>query len=368
MNIYAKARNAYYPWPAKKRETNCRVVSRVIMQSFGVKWTPLRLPLRRRLETLVVLTYTIQFWFLGCVTLLFLVYIFLCTRYYPLSLAYAAWMYWDRKTCTRGGRWSNWIRSCTAWRYFRNYFPVQLVKTCDLPADRNYLFGYHPHGLMVMGGACVFASDATNFRQLFPGIRTHLLALQVLFYQPIQREVLLASGAGVASRESLDCILGSKTPGEAAVLSVGGDAEARLTRPGSYKLILTKRKGFIRAAMKHGAPLVPVFAFGENELFKKAELSDDSWLRRLIVWYQRLTGFTPPLFWGRGFFQYSFGLVPRRKRIVVVVGKPLEVPKVECPSEEEVNRVHQQYIDALIQLFNDHKDKYAATGSELVII
>lgn len=338
------------------------------MGLLGAKWTPLRLPLHRRLETLAALAYSFIFCLFGFVSLQFVVYILLCTRYYPLSLFYAAWMYWDRKTCSRGGRWSNWTRSWVIWKYFRDYFPIQLVKTCDLPADRNYLFGYHPHGVMVAGGVCNFATDATNFSCLFPGIRTHLATLNFQFYLPFHRDLLLAGGMCSASKESLDWILGSKTPGNAAVIVVGGAAEVLHARPGIYTLFLARRKGFVRVAIRHGTPLVPVFSFGENELFMTVEVPDDSWLRRVQGWFKPLFGFTPPLFWGRGFLQYTWGWVPRRKRIVTVVGKPLEVPKVECPSEEEVDRVHRQYMDALVQLFNDHKDKYAATGSKLVIV
>ncbi|XP_077553716.1 2-acylglycerol O-acyltransferase 2-like [Haemaphysalis longicornis] len=254
------------------------------------------------------------------------------------------------------------------WRYVRDYFPVQLVKTCDLPADRNYLFGCHPHGVMAAGAVCNFATDATNFRHLFPGIRTHLATVQIQFSMPFYRELLLACGVCCPSRESLDCVLSSKTPGRAAAILVGGDTEMHQAQPGSYKLVLTKRKGFVRVALKHGTPLVPVFSFGENEIFVQAEVPVDSLLGRVVAWIKSLLGFTPPLFWGRGVFQYSWGWVPHRKRIVTVVGKPLEVPKLEFPSDEEVDRVHRQYIDALTQLFNDHKDKYATAGSKLVII
>ncbi|XP_077553015.1 2-acylglycerol O-acyltransferase 2-like [Haemaphysalis longicornis] len=337
------------------------------MGFLGVKWTPLRLPLRRRLETLAAQAFAICFWCCG-IDHFFIFCILLFTRFYPLPLAYAAWVYWDRKTCARGGRWIKRVRSWGAWNYLRDYFPVQLVKTCDLPADQNYLFGYHPHALMAVGATCNFVTDATNFKELFPGIRTHVVSLEFQFYLPFRRDLFLACGVCSSSRESLDYILSSKTPGKAAVIVVGGASEMALARPRRYTLFLTRRKGFIRVAMKHGTPLVPVFTFGEIDILDQAEVSSDSWLGRILALIRRLFGYTLPLFWGRGFFQYNWGLVPHRKRIVTVVGKPLEVPKVECPRKEEVDLVHRQYTEALIQLYNDHKDKYAASGSELVIL
>lgn len=43
---------------------------------------------------------------------------------------------------------SEWVRNWVIWKYFVNYFPVDLVKTVDLPADRHYLFAVFPHGII----------------------------------------------------------------------------------------------------------------------------------------------------------------------------------------------------------------------------
>lgn len=333
-----------------------------------IEWAPLRLPLHRRLETLAALYYTFSFLAFGALSFLLLMYLLLCTRFYLLPALYFAWLFWDRDVCERGGRRSHWARCWTIWRYFRDYFPVQLVKTCELPADRNYLFGYHPHGIMCAGAFCNFATEGTDFSGVFPGIRPHLLVLRGQFSFPLHREFLLMGGMCSSSRQSMDWILSSKTPGNAVVLVVGGAIEALDARPGSYKLFLSRRKGFVRVALHHGTPLVPVFSFGENDLFVQADNADGTRLRRLQTWMTRWLGFSPPLFLGRGIFQYSWGWLPHRRPIVTVVGKPVEVPKLECPSEEEVDRMHRQYTDALMKLFNEYKDKYAAPGAQLTII
>lgn len=38
---------------------------------------------------------------------------------------------------------------------------------------------------------------------------------------------------------------------------------------GSVDLTLSKRTGFVKLALEHGAGLVPVFTFGENELWSQ---------------------------------------------------------------------------------------------------
>ncbi|XP_077488787.1 uncharacterized protein LOC144099398 isoform X4 [Amblyomma americanum] len=87
------------------------------MRFVGMEWAPLQLPLHRRLETLAAVYFTFSFLAQGIVGWLLLLYVLLCTRLYPLSLLYAAWLYWDRNTCDRGGRRSDWARRWTIWKY-----------------------------------------------------------------------------------------------------------------------------------------------------------------------------------------------------------------------------------------------------------
>ncbi len=82
---------------------------------------------------------------------------------------------------------SNNIDSCS-------YFPVRLYKTVDLDPQYNYLFGFHPHGVIVCGGFINFCTEATGFSKLFPGITPHLLSLSGFFQYPFAREYLLSSG------------------------------------------------------------------------------------------------------------------------------------------------------------------------------
>lgn len=41
-----------------------------------------------------------------------------------------------------------WIRNLSIWKYCLNYYPLDMVKTVDLPADRNYLVCFFPHGIL----------------------------------------------------------------------------------------------------------------------------------------------------------------------------------------------------------------------------
>ena len=62
---------------------------------------------------------------------------------------YIAWYFTlDRNACERGTRFLSWTRRLPFWQHAANYFPVRLHKTCDLDPQKNYIFGYHPHGVI----------------------------------------------------------------------------------------------------------------------------------------------------------------------------------------------------------------------------
>ena len=52
----------------------------------------------------------------------------------------------------------------------RDFYPVSFVKTSKLDSSRNYVFGYHPNGMIPEGLAVSFASEALQFSKTFPGI------------------------------------------------------------------------------------------------------------------------------------------------------------------------------------------------------
>lgn len=80
---------------------------------------------------------------------------------------------------------------------------MSLVKTEELPADRNYVFAVYPHGMISCGAFCHFATSTTNFRELFPGIRSKLCTLNYHFFVPFYRELFLAWGLMSPKRSSI---------------------------------------------------------------------------------------------------------------------------------------------------------------------
>lgn len=159
------------------------------------------------------------------------------------------------------------------------------MKTAKLDPSHNYIFGFHPHGILVAGAFGNFCTEATGFSQLFPGLTPHLLMLPFWFKVPFFRDYIMSGGElfrghlgakglrgsehgrnhrtlspsaffvlGLVSSDkaSTSHLLGYEGGGQVAVIAVGGPPESLDARPGALTLQLHSRKGFIKMALRHG--------------------------------------------------------------------------------------------------------------------
>ncbi|XP_033001631.1 2-acylglycerol O-acyltransferase 2 [Lacerta agilis] len=322
-----------------------------------VEFAPRSIPLERRLQTASVLQWVFSFLGLAqCCIAIFVGLLF--TRFWLISALYAAWWACDWDTPSKGGRRVHFVRNWAAWRYMKDYFPATLVKTVELDPAKNYIFGFHPHGVLVAGAFLNFCTEATGFSRLFPGLTPHLMMLNLWFRFPFFRDYLMSGGLVPSDKETAANVLQRSGGGNVLAIAVGGAQEALDARPGAFTLLLANRKGFVRLAIHHGTPLVPVFSFGENELFDQVENPKGGWLRWIQEHLQKIMGISLPLFHARGIFQYSFGLIPYRRPIHTVVGKPIQVEKQPNPSQDDVDKLHEVYMEELCKLFEEHKLKY----------
>ena len=99
-----------------------------------------------------------------------------------MAIVYGSlFFFWDFDAPCRGGRRFNFMRRLPIWKLFCSYFPIKLIKTEDLDPQKNYIFGYHPHGVISQGAFGSFGTEGAGFSDLFPGIIPHLLTLKCRF-------------------------------------------------------------------------------------------------------------------------------------------------------------------------------------------
>lgn len=301
------------------------------------------------LETLSVLQWVLSFLFLGLSCIILSVYL-MFTSLWPLPTLYFLWLVKDWRTPERGGRRSTSMRKWRVWEHFRDFFPIKLVKTAELSPNKNYVLGCHPHGIMSAGAFSCFSTESCGFTDLFPGVKCTLAILAGMFRVPLFRDYIMSAGLCPVSKPSLVHLLSQSGKGNAVVIVIGGAAESLASSPGVNTVVVRQRKGFVRIALEFGADLVPVYSFGENELFQQVIFSDGSWGRRLQDLFKKIMGFAPCLFVGE-----RMAIMPYRTPITTVVGSPIPVPKRITPTEEEVDHYHKLYMEGLTKLFHEHK-------------
>jgi len=334
----------------------------------GIEWAPLNIPIERRLQTLGALYHNWLAFVLPALCIVLPLYMLFCTSVWYLLLPYGIWLAWDWNSPKRGAYASKWWQNMKIHRHFANYFPVKLHKTADLSVKNNYLFACHPHGIICTSAFINFATNGTGFFQKYPGINAHLCTLVGQFWTPFRREWGLLHGMVDCSRQSVEHIIGKKQKGNAAVLVVGGAEEALDAHPGTHILTLRRRKGFVKIALQNGAHLVPVYSFGENEIYTQTENPKGSMTRAIQTAFKRLIGVSPPIFHGRGIFNYTFGFLPYRKPMNTVIGAPIKTKRIPHPTIEQIDEYHEKYMTALNQLFEKHKTKFGVPKTTKLVI
>ncbi|KAL2852033.1 diacylglycerol acyltransferase-domain-containing protein [Aspergillus pseudoustus] len=266
---------------------------------------------------------------------------------------------------------SDFLRCLPIWRLVASYFPLTLYRTTPLPPNQKYIFGYHPHGILSHGAFAAFATESLGFFSLFPGIENSLLTLESSFKIPIYRDYLLLLGMNSVSRSSCERILSNdgtdnKGTGRAITIVIGGAKESLEAAPGSMRLVLRHRKGFAKLAIRTGASLVPVLAFGENELYTMtADLDPKTLSGRAQQAFKRVFGLTVPFLYSKGPYTLDFGLTPHRRPVNIVVGRPIAVKKMEDPIDERyLDEVHARYIEELERIWYTWKGVFAPESVE----
>ncbi|MEW5299156.1 MAG: hypothetical protein WDW36_002198 [Sanguina aurantia] len=249
------------------------------------------------------------------------------------------------------------------WKLLASYYQASLVKTAELDPAHHYLFAMHPHGILATSAWLSFCTDATGFSTTFPGIRVFAGTLDLNFFAPLHREYSLLHGLRSVSKQALKAMLAGR-PGNSVMLAVGGAAESLLAAPGRLDLVLTCRKGFVKVAMETGARLVPVLAFGENDIFDTYVAAEGTFTCRVFRTLKHHLGFATPIFWGVG-FRGGLGLLPKPVRLTTVVGIPQIVPKITPQMDQPtvntlVEKTHAEYVCALRQLWDEHSKTVGA--------
>jgi len=241
-------------------------------------------------------------------------------------------------------------RNMLLWKNGAKYFPVELVKTVELD-EGPYLFASFPHGVFSLAAHFALISNGAGVDETFPKVRIAPLIISLLFKVPFMREVGLFAGLGKATAETADHAF---SKGLSVLLMPGGAAEALLQPCPEKKTVpifVKERRGFVRLALRHKVPLVPVYSFGEHDVYTVHRPTGLGQWAQLQM--KNIFTFSLPLFWGDLWF------IPHRKRQKVVIGTPIRTDDYDGELTEEIVRAkHEEFKKALVELFEEHREDF----------
>ncbi|KAG6609250.1 Diacylglycerol O-acyltransferase 2 [Phytophthora cinnamomi] len=236
----------------------------------------------------------------------------------------------------------------------KRYFSGNIIRMAPLDPEKQYVLSFHPHGIMPI--SVMWLQFTAQWRKLFPNFYAHILTASILHQIPLARDVLHFYGSREVTRQAFAYTLKQK---ESVLLVPGGQAEMLEQQSAKNEVrVYTHHKGFIRLAIEHGVPLVPVLSF------KEGEMMDNVQAPMLQRWFVKKLAFPFPYFpYGRALLP-----IPRKIDIPVVVGEPLEVPHIEKPTQEDIDKVHAKYFAVLQEMFDKYKDEVGCGDYKLVLI
>ncbi|PJF19580.1 hypothetical protein PSACC_00614 [Paramicrosporidium saccamoebae] len=259
-----------------------------------------------------------------------------------VSLVYAVWLFYDWDTPSNGvGRRSPLVISIMqpVFTYAKSCFSSEIIYDCDLSKlrrDQPLMLGCHPHGICSFAVLSNFSLTGGTILRKHP---VSILTLQLQFMVPLWRELVIALGFASVSYPSVEARLRAK--GDIAIV-IGGARESLDSRPGHIELTLRHRTGFFKLALKHGATILPVLSFGEVDIYHQIRRP---WIKKIQIALMQWMTIAIPLFYSR------LWLIPDSTRLTSVVGSPITVEKaIENPTPEDVKKLQDQYISALLSI------------------
>ena len=224
--------------------------------------------------------------------------------------------------------------------------------------DKNgkpYIIGVHPHGLFPFGsvGSLALPNNLKYMEETTPILNTKYLKAGIAsfcFYIPFMREIFLWLGAVDCSKPILKKFL---EKGITVAVFIGGAQEAQYSGIGSTQLVLKSRNGFFKLALETGCTLVPMYTFGNNNIFNSVNWD----IFGLLAYFKKITGIWFP----RGYFTM------KQNDFITVIGEPIEVEKIQMGDDINVSleMLKDKYMKSLTQLFDKYKylDPYCANKS-----
>lgn len=231
-------------------------------------------------------------------------------------------------------------------QWLKDLNPRAYYKRCSLGGSlsdikkEKTLLCYHPHGILCIG----FSWNGTHSPELGPSFEW--LIVDILCKAPLFGWIVEwcgnLKGADAGTMKQL------MNAGKNIALIPGGFEEATMQERGVERVVIKKRKGFVKYALQYGYTVHPVYTFGECDSYVTMPYFQK--LRLALNQYKIPTVF----FWGASFLP----LFPRTDcELHTVVGDGIAFPQTtnEKITPALVDEWHGKYLAGLVAVFEKHK-------------
>lgn len=289
----------------------------------------------------------------------------LTSRWTP-AVALAAWIVWfkvvlvpaSHKKLPWGPRWLSSLCVRFSW-WWANTVMNMPFKTNEKEAEeKGTLTGqifivWHPHGAFC--GIPLFFGGVPWFNHSNNVTQWYVCIADLLFRIPILGEYMALNNCRSAAKRTMQGLLAK---GHSIGVQPGGIYEQVRWDSDREVIYFPKNLGFIYLAVERGVPLVPLYIFGEGQMFKQNGITRT--LNRAINKY---TG------GGTFFVTGRFGLPwmwPNRTPIAWCYGERVDVGTPDAaPSEERIREIFLRYVKELRKVWDIHaKDSLPAAVAE----
>lgn len=250
-----------------------------------------------------------------------------------------------------------WAYSLGEWAMHKaaEYFHMKMVVEDKEALEKSgpVIFALEPHHVLPLS---IFAFN--DYIRGFGGHKCMGMLTSACFKLPLMRHVYTWVNAhSIDKKEVIKLMDDDYSP----VICPGGVQEVTMMESDDEcVLYLKKRFGFIKLALKYGRPIVPVFAFGIENSF--------TWISpkgKIMAFLGRKLGFLPMAFFGL----FGLPLGPSKPvDYVNVVGKPIVVPKIDNPTDEDLHKYQALFLIEITRLFETYQDEYGRKGHVLRIV
>jgi len=211
---------------------------------------------------------------------------------------------------------------------------------------------HHPHGAVGINGCSKGGLD----------LAVRAVVAPACFRMPLCRQLMELMGAVSSAKDHMTRHM---RQGRSFAMLPGGVEEVVLNDQGVERAYIMKRKGFVKYALQYGFDIVPIYHFGETELY------DVLWVFRMpcvLRWRLHIAEkFQLALGMGIG-WPWMPNLPKRGKKCVTVIGKQITLPHIKTPLPQDVEKYHNIYVEQLVDLYNENRHllpSYASKELEL---